>query len=96
MWDYFRRVGRGAYQVMSQYRRVQLAAEKPGRKQAKETAEGAKSRFGSRRETIHAVIQKDDTAYRYLTSDRPSVISIFVPHGSLMNAIAMPSCGTLV
>jgi hypothetical protein len=32
----------------------------------------------------------------YFTSARPSVISIFVPHGSLMKAIAMPSCGTFV
>jgi len=35
-------------------------------------------------------------AQPYLMSASPSVISIFVPQGSFMNAIAMPSCGTLV
>ena len=32
--------------------------------------------------------------YDYGTLSSPSVISIYVPHGSVMNAIAMPSAGT--
>src|SRR5262249_30101817 len=32
----------------------------------------------------------------YLTAPSPSVISMFVPQGSLMNAMAIPSSGTFV
>lgn len=60
-WPYFRRVGRGKYQVMPRYR------AKDGELAAQNKAEPELSRSGvppgSRRSSIHAVIQKDGDFY---------------------------------
>ena len=49
---------------------------------------------GERDVEARASVVKSES--HYLTVSNPSVISMFVPQGSLMNAIAMPSAGTLV
>jgi predicted RNase H-like HicB family nuclease len=55
-WDYFRRVGRGLYQVMPQYRRPDASA---GSIEA-----GATTKAGAgRRETIHALVHQDGGVY---------------------------------
>jgi len=60
-WDYFRRVGRGRYQIETKYRRAPM---KPlgtlaARKGAARPIEGG----ATLRRNIHAVIHKDDEAY---------------------------------
>lgn len=59
-WDYFRRVARGKYEVMPRYRQVTgTAQERPARK----TSTVRDSRPRVCRDAIHAVVQKDETAY---------------------------------
>jgi predicted RNase H-like HicB family nuclease len=65
-WDYFRRVGRGRYQILPAHRKATDAAQATARKSAaRVTQHPTTSRPGStsRRETIHAVLQKDGTTY---------------------------------
>ncbi len=63
--DYFRRVGRGRYQVLSAHRKATPVSQ-PARKTSTKTAEPSsvsRSASTSRRETIHAVIQRDRATY---------------------------------
>jgi len=65
-WPYFRRVARGKYQVEAPYRR-KPEAHGSGRK-GRETAAGFPTArplgtAGTRRETIHAIIQRDESVY---------------------------------
>ncbi len=66
-WDYFRRVGRGRYQVLPAYRQTSPAGQKLRQKVPGRTAKNSKAtglfRSRSRRETIHAVVQRDEAAY---------------------------------
>lgn len=66
-WDYFRRVSRGRYQVLPTYRQ-RTSPRTPQRQQnlparLKDSKPADLSRSRSRRETIHAVVQKDEAAY---------------------------------
>ncbi len=66
-WPYFRRVGRGRYQVEPAYRQERVTAEgKRGAVKGREAVAGSSHRRGgpgSRRDTIHAIIQRDKSAY---------------------------------
>jgi predicted RNase H-like HicB family nuclease len=65
-WPYFRRVARGRYQVEPAYRR-KAAARILGREGPKRAAGSSTARLsgatGNSRETIHAVIQRDESTY---------------------------------
>ena len=69
-WPYFRRVGRAKYQVEPKYRREPEAhaASRKGAVTARETAASSSAAefsrtAGTRRETIHAIIQRDGSVY---------------------------------
>ena len=68
VWPYFRRVGRGRYKIASKYRRkpepeLQRGA-KPDPHMSSYVAEAAPARLrNSRREIIHAILQRGDSAY---------------------------------
>ena len=59
-WDYFRRVGRGLYQVEMQYRTA--ATRREGSSMASKNSIGRRAE-ASLRKSLHAVIQKDQGAY---------------------------------
>ena len=59
-WDYFQRVARGRYEVMPRYREVRKSARK---RPAGRVIAAGQTRSTVCRETIHAVVQKDETAY---------------------------------
>ncbi len=63
-WDYFRRVGRGRYQILPAHRKTNAARTVPPKTaQRAQRSKASTSGSTSRRETIHAVIQKDGTTY---------------------------------
>ncbi len=74
-WDYFRRVGRGRYEIMPAYRKEPTLLRAPlsktdqasGKGESRRIAE-AKAEYGTRRprgnrEVIHAVLQRDEGVY---------------------------------
>jgi predicted RNase H-like HicB family nuclease len=63
-WPYFRRVGRGKYQVEPAYRRTLRAGDSAAKRRNKQGG-ASTARFTGRspRDTIHAVIQRDESAY---------------------------------
>lgn len=60
-WDYFRRIGRGIYQVEVKYRRT--TGRRSRRQLLASGASGRKQAGVVLRKTLHAVIQKDGTVY---------------------------------
>lgn len=60
-WDYFRRIGRGLYQIEKKYRRPPAKPSR-GRAAAKAGSRSLEAVAKTRR-GIHAVIQKDDGVY---------------------------------
>jgi len=65
-WDYFRRVSRGRYQVLPPYRQTPAAQSSPRAVQrvARRGDDVARrSDPGFRRDTIHAVVRKDEAVY---------------------------------
>ena len=60
-WPYFRRLARGKYQVEPAYRGKQQAAD-PKRKEPRERMPSLSTR-ATPRDTIHAVVQRDQSAY---------------------------------
>jgi predicted RNase H-like HicB family nuclease len=59
-WPYFRRVGRGRYQVEAAYRRKPPARDAKKKKALEHESERVP---GPRREAIHAIIQQDGPVY---------------------------------
>jgi predicted RNase H-like HicB family nuclease len=66
-WDYFRRVGRGRYQVVAKYRRAARALQKSAGKARQRSTSASPTDGGSvqapRREVIHAVVQRESAAF---------------------------------
>lgn len=60
-WDYFRRIGRGLYQVEKKYRAISTKAESPLNRPGKDSP--GKQSGSKLRKSIHAVIQKDGEVY---------------------------------
>src|ERR1043166_294175 len=67
-WPYFRRVARGRYEILSPYRAERAAVGRASRPRAREAAQVAEPavRYGrtrALRDTIHAVLQRDQGFY---------------------------------
>jgi len=60
-WPYFRRVGRGEYQIMPQYRAKR--PKLPAQNTPQPAAQGSKLSAGPLRLTVHAVVQRDGAFY---------------------------------
>ncbi len=63
-WPYFRRVARGKYQVEERFRQ-ETGPVNRGRTSKRQPigSSGSAHTSGTRRDTIHAILQRDDSAY---------------------------------
>jgi predicted RNase H-like HicB family nuclease len=62
-WDYFRRLSRGRYQVLPEYRRAKRAVKAALGQRRPESSKTPTATRAGMRATIHAVIQKDEGTY---------------------------------
>ncbi len=60
-WDYFRRIGRGIYQIEVKYRRMTGGRSRRQLRSSRDS--GRKQATAGLRKTLHAIIQKDEGAY---------------------------------
>jgi predicted RNase H-like HicB family nuclease len=64
-WDYFRRVGRGRYEVAPRYRQRQAALERAPKRRPRRTPDSRKHDVTrpAARDAVHAVVQRDGTTF---------------------------------
>ena len=60
-WPYFRRVSRGKYQIMPQYRAK--GTKLPAQRKSHSATQSSKPASGSVRSTVHAIVQRDGSFY---------------------------------
>jgi predicted RNase H-like HicB family nuclease len=69
VWPYFRRVGRGRYRVEAKYQRLQTStmqgkrASRPVQPERNRSAAPGRREESQKRDTIHAIIQRGESAY---------------------------------
>jgi len=61
-WDYFRRVGRGKYEVVSKYRSL-LPSQTTTMSRSDRTPHFGETRIPTQRDVIHAVVHPDEDGY---------------------------------